>query len=898
MTPPRLARRLLLAVLPESARRVVVGDLDEEFACHIATSRGPVRARLWYWRQALASLPAALRLRGRAGGRRGPGARPGGAWFGGNPPAAGPLSGTGTDLRFAVRLLRRRPGLSVAVIMTFALGIAATTAVLSLANAVLFRPLPYDAPSRLVALEEVDTRRGSSSGNVSWPDYLDYRAGAETLVDLAGYTGGSRTLTGPGLPADQVPITEVTPNFFRTLGVRPALGRDLVPEDALPGAPAVVLLTDEAWRRRFGAAPDIIGRDVQLGTAPATVVGVLPAEFEFPLRGLAELFLPLRPRDAQIERRYFHWLDLVGRLRPGVTLDEAARDLDRIARGFQAIDPQYHPAAAVRVAPLAELIVGDVRPMLLVLLGAGLVLFAIAAANIAGLLLARAATRGPEIGIRVAVGASRGRLVRQLVAESLALAVPASLVGVAAGAVSVRAFVETLPRGQRASLPHLATIGLDPAVVAWTLAASMALACVFGLLPAWRLTGRAQGGGLRRGVGVDRREARWQAGFVAVQVALAVVLLSGAGLMARSVRNLADVSPGFDPEGLLTLRTTIAGERYAGRDAVLAFHAQLLARLDALPEVAGAATIDDPPLTGRGNTGTFRIEGETAEAESSTRLRTVTANYFDVVGVPLLEGRRFGPDDRPGAPGVLLVNDALAREAFDGRALGRRIAFPFIAGQPYWEIVGVVGNERFDGIEQPAGPAAYFHYGQSPDRGITVALRTRSLDDPLVLESAVRAIVADLDSGLPVFAVRSMTGLLDDSDPVFRRRVVLQLVGVFALAALALSVVGLHGVVARTVATRTREIGVRMTLGARGGDVARTTLGRGLAPAGAGLVLGLGGSVVFGRLLATLLFGMSPHDPATLAAVGGLFALVALLACLGPTLRALRIDPVQALRRD
>ena len=883
MTPPRIARRLLLLLLPASDRRVVVGDLDEEFTRHVATSRGRVGATLWYWRQTLRSLPAALRLRRRMRGRA---------------PDHRLLAGFAGDLRFGFRLLRRRPWLSLAVAVTFALGIAVSTAALSLSNAVLFKPLPYEAPSRLVVFEEVDTRRESSSGNVSWPDYLEYRDHAGTLSDLAGYTGGNRTVTGPGLPADRVPISEVTPNFLRTLGVRPVTGRDFVPEDAARGASLVALVTDEAWRKRFGAAPDLVGREIQLGSVRTTVIGVLPPDFEFPLLGLAELFLPIRPSDAQLERRYFHWLNLIGRLRPGVTMDVAHADFDGIARGFAALDPQYHPAAAVRALPLTDAIVGDVRPMLMALLGAALILFAIATANVGGLMLARSATRDIELGVRAAIGASRGRLIRQFVAESLALALPAAVLGVAAGALVLHRVVETLPPGPRAALPRLSTIGLDPAVVAWSLLASTALACLPGLLPAWRLTGRRRQPTLRAGIGPDRREARVQAAFVAAQIALAVVLVAGAALMARSVRNLADVSPGFDPDGLLAFRTTIPADRYADREAVLAFHTELLARLDALPDVAGATTIDQPPLTGRGNTGSFRIEGETEDFRSSTRLRTVTANYFDVAGVPVVAGRRFTADDRPGATRVLLVNEAFAREVFAGRAVGRRIAFPFVDGQPYWEIVGVVGNERLDGIEQPAGPAAFFHYDQSPDRGITVMLRWEAAKDPTALEPAVRALVADLDPGIPVFSVQSMSGLLGASPPVFRRRVVLQLVGVFAVAALLLSVVGLYGIVAQTVAARTREIGVRMALGARGADVARATLVRGLAPAAAGLAIGLAGSVLFGRMLATLLFGTSPHDPSTLVAVTALFATVALLACLGPTVRALHVDPVEALRRD
>jgi predicted permease len=607
------------------------------------------------------------------------------------------------------------------------------------------------------------------------------------------------------------------------------------------------------------------------------------------------MFVPAQLSAAQVERRYFHWLDAVGRMAPGVTPADAERDLARVAAGFALIDPEYHPAASVAVLRIADAIVGDVRPMLLALAGAGVLLGLITAINIAGLLVARASTRDREVSVRAAIGATRGRIVRQLVVESLVLAVPATAIGLGAGVAIVRLFVGLLPEAQRAALPQLQDLGLglDVSLAGALVAIVAALLC--GLVPAWRLLGRNDVL-LRAGVGGDRRHGRLSSGLVLAQVGIAVLLLTCAGLMGQSVRRLSAVSPGFDPDGLLTMRLSVPGAGYPGAESVLAFHGQLLEAIEAVPGVTGVATVNQLPLTGQGGTGTFRVDGEAVDFHQSTRVRTVTANYFDVLGIPMRDGRAFAGGDRPGAPPVVLVNESFARLVFEGRAVGRGISFPFVDGQPYWEIVGVVGDERYDGIESPPGPVVYFHYGQSPDRGMSLAIRTAG--DPLAVLPAVVAAVSRLDAGIPLFARRSMRDILASSDAVFRRRVVLLLVGVFSIAALLLAAVGLYGVVSQYVSARTREIGVRMTLGASAASVARTVLARGLWPAALGLLLGVGGSLVVTGTLTSLLFGTSPHDPVTYAGVVVTLGIVALAACLLPTLRALRIDPVEALRRD
>lgn len=887
MTPPRLARRFLRRLLPEDVRDVLLGDLDEEFERLVAPSHSRLRAGWWYRRQVIRSLPGVMRLRVQARRRRsGPN----------EPIRPGRLLGQlATDFRYGVRRVLHQPSLVATVTVTLALGIAATTSVFALVQIVLLRPLPYDAADRLISISEIDTRRPSGSGTVSYLDFLDYRAQNSTLVDVVGFSGGSRNVTGID-EQDRVPMTEVTDGFFALLGVRPALGRDFEAADMRAQSPPVVIITDGAWRRRLGADPAVIGRTIGLSGEQTTIVGVLRRDFEFPLRGLAELFLPIRASAAQLERRYMHGLDIIGRLRPGVSSDQAAADLDVIARRFASIDPQYHPAARASVVTLTDLVVGSVRPILIVLLGAAAFVLLVACANIAGVLVARGASRFYEIAIRSAIGASRGRLIRQLATESLVLAIPGGVFGIILGQWAVRLFVTSIPRSQRAALPHLTSISIDPMSVAVSVGLVIVSVIAFGVLPAWQAARDGDRAALRARGGLDARRVRLQSVFVVAQLALAVVLLAGGGLMSRSVYRLLGTSPGFEPKGLLTARVNPS---FSDAPRVTAYHQNLLEQIRAIPGVTGVATVSQLPLSGSGNSGTFKVvesagKGERSALESTAAIRTISPGYFAVMSIPVLQGRGLSPEDRRGQPLVVVVNQTLATTVFDGRPLGHHIVFPFFDGRPAWEIVGVVGDEQIASIDRPMAPVVYFPFGQALNGDINLVVRTSA--DPASHVRGVRAAAASIDPAVPVYSAETMASRLSDSDAVFRRRSVLMLVGSFAVAAVLLAAIGLYGVLAQIVSSRTREIGVRMALGARHAQVARSILARALVPAAAGLGIGLAVTLWLSPALETLLFGVTPRDWITLGVVSAFLAGVAALACIVPTRRAVRIDPVVALR--
>ncbi len=865
---PRFARWLLRRSLPIDNRDEIIGDLEEEYGKHVRPERGALGGRWWYWRQAVSSLP----------------------WLVGHDVVR--------DIHFGVRSLRKQPGFTLAAVVTLALGIGANTAIFSIVHAVLLRPLPYQDPGRLVHIFEFD-RGQSAQREASWPEYLDWRELNHTFDEIAGYDGGSRTLTGID-GAERVPVAQVTGNFFRTLGVNPYLGRTF--EDGEDGGDAarLVVLTYESWQRRFGADESIVGTALALNGVPYTVVGVLPADYEFSLRGTAELYLPLQVSSAQLERRYQHWLDLIGRVREDVSMEEAQADLSRLASLTAADVGDWHAGVSEIVVPLRDEMVVGVRPALLVLLAAVGVVLLVTCANVAGLMLARSAMRARELGIRAALGAGRRRLLQQLLTESLLLAGLGGAVGLVMGSWGLTALVAAIPERQRFALPHVRDLSLDATMIGVAFGMTVLTGLLVGVAPAWRAAGGNLQGILRDGGRSSTGRLRGaRPALVGAEVMLAVVLVAGAGVLGKSLVRLLNVTPGFDPNGVLTMRVNPTGG-FQTVEQLFAFHRDFLGRIRSLPGVEGAATVNQLPLTGSGNSGSFTVEGEPlvgGETNPEVNIRTVSRDYFRVLGVPLLTGREIDARDDINTPPVVLVNQTLAESYFPDRGpLGRRIVFSFFAGQPAWEIVGVVGDERLEGPDQPITPVVYFPYRQTPDTAFSVVARTRV--PPLSLSGAVRAEAAALDPDLPIYDISTMNLIAANSTAVFLRRYVLLLVGGFAAVALLLATVGLYGVMSQSVVERTREIGVRVALGANRGDIVRMVVRQGMAPALGGLLAGIVVALATLRFMGSLLYEVQPHDPGVLAGVSAILATVALASCWLPALRATRVDPIVSLRAE
>jgi putative ABC transport system permease protein len=809
------------------------------------------------------------------------------------------VTGLRLELLHALRALRRAPGFATAAILTLALGIGANTAIFSVVNGVLLRPLPFPDDDRLVWVWGRSPLREYS--NLSFPDFVDFREQVGAFERLSAVTAFTPlvNLTAGDRP-EQVQGTLVAADFFETLGVRPALGRGLGPGDERVALPAAAVLSHDLWRRRFGADPAVVGRSVGLDGRSVTVVGVMPPGFRFPSG--AEIWLPAPALAAGMQVRRAHFMGGIGRLRPGVSLQETQAEAAAVAARLAALHPDSNTGWSVRLAPLRESIVGDTRPALLLLMAAVGFVLLIACANVANLLLARGAARARELSIRAALGAGRGRLLGQSLLESGLLALGGGALGVLLAAWGVDALRSLAP----ADLPRIEEVTLDGAILGYALLASLLAAALSGLpfaLQAARadLHGALREGGHAPAVAVRRR---LRSALVVSEVALSVVLLAGAGLLIRSFSRLTRVDPGFETGGTATARIQLVESRYGepGRRAALVD--ELLRRLAALPGVEAAGAATELPLSGQNNDTYFVIEGQAPAGPGGTldaNMRRVSPGYFRALGVPLLRGRGLSERDRAGAPGAVVVNEPFAHSYFpDGEPLGRRLVIDL--GQPFpAEIVGVVGGMRHHAMESAAPPEMYLAYAQAPASWLNLVVRGRGAGagdhsgaEPAIA-AEVRATLAAIDPEQPVGPFRPMETLVASSLAPSRFRTLL--LGTFAAMALVLAAIGLHGVLAFLVSRRTREIGIRMALGARRADIVALVLEEGARLVLPGLALGLVGAVVLGRALSSLLFGVGPLDPATFCLIPAVLALVAGVASYLPARRAARVDPAVALRQ-
>jgi putative ABC transport system permease protein len=800
------------------------------------------------------------------------------------------------DLRYGIRMLAKNPGFTAVAVLTLALGIGANTAMFSVVNAVLLKPLPYADPDRLVSVESIDSRHGPAPDSISYPDFFDFRAQNRVFEHLITGRDTNLVLTGAGQPL-QLDGEMVTWDLFPALGVRPQLGRGFLPSEEAAGT-HVAVLSHSFWLRQFGGDPNIVGRTITLDLKPFTVVGIAPAGFAFPINEPnIQLWTTVADdQQATANERGARMLTALGRLKPGVTIDQARANLDVIAGALARQYPDSNtnfPRASVQ--PVLETLTGKSRAPLLMLLGAvGLVLL-IACANVANLLLARTVARQHEMAVRAAVGASRGRVIRQLLTEGLLLAVLGGALGTGLATYILSLL---LPLGGE-SIPRLAQASVDGRVLVFSLILALLTSVIFGMAPALQAARIDLAASLSEfGRGTLGTHDRIRGALVIAQVTLGLVLVSGAGLLMASFLNLERSDLGLKPDHLLTFWFSRPETQYTTAQQI-AFYDQLLEGLRAVPGVKSAAGVWPLPLGGDDATVSFNIEERPAPPPKRphARMAFATPTYFSTAGIPLLKGRFFNDHDDSKSPRVLIVNKAFAEKFFQGEdVIGKRMTSgagaPGEAPDRMHEIVGVVGNAKLFAMDADAQPMYYFPYKQLPWQPPVVMLRTTV--PPRTLESAVRDQMRALDPLVPVFQVRTMEELL--STEITGARFGTLLLDCFAGFALLLTMVGLYGVTAYSVTRRTREIGVRIALGAGRTDVLGMVMKHALVMVAAGLALGLAGSLAGGRLLASLLFGVSPLNPLVLGLSALLVFLTGLLAAYIPARRATKVDPMTALR--
>jgi putative ABC transport system permease protein len=814
-------------------------------------------------------------------------------------PRRAPFDGVGGDLRFAVRTLRRHAGFAAIVLVTLALGIGANAAIFSVVNAVVLRPLPYPDGDRLVVVWGNLHRPGVEEIPASAGEYVDYRDRNHAFEAIAAYDTIGFNLTGSGEP-ERVDGAVVSADLFATLGVLPEIGRAFRSADERPGANDVAVISHALWTRRFGADRAIVGRTVAIDGRTVAIVGVMPRRFRFP-DDVTDIWKPmLLDADAlSADNRGSHGFTVVARLKRGVTVDQARSDLDAVAATFVPQFPgNYRAGFSTAVRRLQDEVVGDTGRALFVLVGAVGMVLLIACANVANLLLARAASRRKEIALRTALGASRARLVRQLLTESVLMAIAGGGLGLLLAWWGIGALVAAAPD----SIPRLREVAIDARVAAFTAIVSLATGVLFGVAPAMQASRLELHDALKEGGRTAAAHGFGGRLLVIAEVAVSIVLLVSAGLLLRSFARLQEVQPGFAADRLLTLRVSLPASRYTTFARGDTFFADLFAGLQSRPGVRGVAAINSLPFSGFGGSRSFQIEGRAPTRPDDTteeQLRIVTDGYFAVMGIPLVTGREFAADDSLRARRVAVVNEAFARKHFGGAAaVGQRVAFERDA--PVWyEIVGIAGNVKHRGLDAGDRPELYVPYRQPlfaqwTVRPMFVVVRTDG--DPIELVSTVRRDVARVDPDQPISDVRTMAERIDRS--LIGRRFNATLLALFAALALTLAAVGIYGLVAYAVTERTHEIGVRIALGATRTDVVAMVLRQGMVLAVIGAAIGVAASLGVVRLLSGLLFGVSPADPATFAAIPLLLLLVALAACVIPARRATRVDPMSALRAE
>jgi macrolide transport system ATP-binding/permease protein len=801
------------------------------------------------------------------------------------------------DLHFALRQLRRSLGFTLTAILMLALGIGASVAIFAFVDATLIKPLPYKDPTRLADVAE--SAKMFPRSNLSYPDYVDWKKMNKVFSALEVYSWAGYLMSTPS-GVEPVQAARVSAGFFRVLGVTPVLGRDFYDGEDLPGAADTVMLTYATWLARFGGRKDIIGQTVKLDGTPNTIIGVLPPSFQFAPRGKAEFWAALHTLTSCEKRRSCHNLFGVARLKDGVTMQMALADMTSIAKQLEVQYPGSNRGQGASVMPLSEEIVGDIRPILLVLLGGAGLLLVIACVNVSSLLLVRSEARKREIAVRGALGASRARLVRQFTTEALVLAAAGGALGLLCAYGAMQVLIRLISKDMLSYMPYLGGIGLSPHVVAFAGMISLVAAALFAMTPVLRLPlaqvreGLTDGG--RTSAGTFWR--RFGANLVVLELAVAVVLLVGAGLLGKSFYKLLHVELGFQPNHLATVQVVLPETTYAKDPQVVTVSRQILARVSSLPGVKSAALTTELPVSGNGDTNWIRFVGKPYNGEhNEVNQREVSSDYFKTLQAKLVKGRFFTDDEDASKPQVTVINKALARLYFPGEdPVGKKFGDTELTPKSLREIVGVVDDVKEGSLDSEIWPAEYDPTNQNANHYISLVVRTTQ-DEKLVLPALVGAI-HEIDPGIGAIDEITMVQRINESQTAYLHRSSAWLVGGFAAMALLLGVVGLYGVIAYSVSQRTREIGVRMALGAQQSSVYRMILKEAGWLTGFGIVAGLLCSIAVATLMRKVLFGIHTWDVSTLGAVAVLLGVSALLASYFPARRAASVNPVEALRAE
>jgi putative ABC transport system permease protein len=806
------------------------------------------------------------------------------------------------DCRYGARSLRRSPVFTVAALFTLALGIGANTAIFSVVEAILLRELPYRNADRVVLVWENNRLRGKPHNVINPGNFLDWREQSGSFDEMAAFVDQRYNLTGGGEP-EEIPAQATTPNLFQLLGAEPALGRALTPGDGAPGSEEVAVISHGLWQRRFGGTPDVVGKVVTLNGKAVTVVGVMPHDFKWfikenSLSGKpAEIWVPMATSEQWRTTRRGRYMAAVARLKPGASFEQAQSEMNTVAARLEEQHINFNKGWGVSLVPLRDQLAGEIRPALLVLLGAVGFVLLIACVNVANLLMARSAGRRKEMAVRAALGAGRLRIVRQLLTESMLLAV----FGGALGLLLSRWCVEALVALSPPNLIGAGQVGVNLTVLAFTLAVSLVTGAAFGVAPAIEMSRLNLSGSLKesgRGNVGGGRARRVRSALVVAEIGLALVLLVGAGLMVRSFLRLQAVNPGFEASNLLTMRVMLPQAKYPEAGKKVEFFRQAVGRIGTLPGVLSASAVSALPFADLGAATSFTIEGRpepSAGDKPVTDVRVADENYFRAMNIPVVAGRAFTEQEAVEDRKVAVINETMARKHFPGEdPVGKRITVAMAAEPAPTEIIGVVGDARYDKLEGELRPMVYWTPPQLTYSSMTLVVRTAGDPEGLAL-AAVREIQA-VDKDQPVADVRTMESWLAESTA--RTRFGTLLLTAFAGVALILAAVGIYAVISYSVAQRRNEIGVRMALGAQAGDVLRLVVGQGMRLVLAGVVLGLLGALALTRVMSGLLYGVGATDPATFAVNAALLTAVSLVACYIPARRATRVDPMIALRYE